>query len=98
MPIVHGTGCGMSGVNEGYRTLFRTLQGYARNPNFGGILLVGLGCEVMQIADLVGQGRLRAGGNFRYMTIQQTGGTRGHDRGGACDAARDGCRGGCGAA
>ena len=76
VPIVHGTGCGMSGVNEGYRTLFRTLQGYARNPNFGGILLVGLGCEVMQVADLVGQGRLRAGGNFRYMTIQQTGGTR----------------------
>ena len=46
VPIVHGTGCGMSGKDEGYDTLFRTLQGYARNPNFGGILLVGLGCEV----------------------------------------------------
>ena len=76
VPIVHGTGCGMSGDNEGYHTLFRTLQGYARNPNFGGILLIGLGCEVMQIPDLVGQGRMRADGNFRYMTIQQTGGTR----------------------
>ena len=51
----------MSGTNEGYDTLFRTLKGYARNPNFGGILLVGLGCEVMQVPDLVGQGRLRAG-------------------------------------
>jgi altronate hydrolase/galactarate dehydratase len=76
VPIVHGTGCGMSGSNEGYHTLFRTLAGYARNPNFGGILLVGLGCEVMQIPDLIGAGRMRADGNFRYMTIQQTGGTR----------------------
>ncbi len=75
VPIVHGTGCGMSGRDEGYDTLFRTLKGYARNPNFGGILLVGLGCEVMQIPDLIGAGRMRKDGNFRYMTIQQTGGT-----------------------
>jgi altronate dehydratase len=76
VPIVHQTGCGMSGTNEGYLTLMRTLKGYARNPNFGGILLVGLGCEVMQVPDLVGQGRLRPDGNFRYMTIQGEGGTR----------------------
>ena len=76
VPIVHNTGCGMSGVNEGYDTLMRTLKGYARNANFGGILLVGLGCEVMQVPDLVGQGRLRPDGNFRYMTIQGLGGTR----------------------
>lgn len=38
VPIAHGSGCGMSGDNEGYLTLFRTLQGYARNPNFAGIL------------------------------------------------------------
>lgn len=76
VPIVHGTGCGMSGKDEGYATLFRTLQGYARNPNFGGILLVGLGCEVMQVPDLIGAGRMRGDGNVRYMTIQATGGTR----------------------
>jgi altronate hydrolase/galactarate dehydratase len=76
VPIAHATGCGMSGSNEGYRTLMRTLQGYARNANFGGILLVGLGCEVMQVPDLIGQGRLRPDGNFRYMTIQGEGGTR----------------------
>lgn len=76
VPIVHGTGCGMDLKGEGYATLFRTLSGYARNPNFGGILLVGLGCEMMQIRDLVGEGRLRPDGNFRYMTIQQSGGTR----------------------
>ncbi|WP_415233486.1 UxaA family hydrolase [Pseudorhodobacter sp.] len=76
VPIVHSSGCGMSGQDEGYDTLFRTLQGYARNPNFAGILLVGLGCEVMQIPDLIGKMRMREDGNFRYMTIQQTGGTR----------------------
>ncbi len=76
VPIAHASGCGMAGDNEGYHTLFRTLQGYARNPNFGGILLVGLGCEVMQIPDLVGRARMRDDNNFRHMTIQQTGGTR----------------------
>ncbi len=76
VPIVHGTGCGMSGSNEGYRVLMRTLKGYARNPNFGGILLVGLGCETMQVPDLVGKGRLRGDGHFRFLTIQGSGGTR----------------------
>jgi altronate hydrolase/galactarate dehydratase len=76
VPITHASGCGMSGTDEGYQTLFRTLQGYARNPNFAAILLVGLGCEVMQVPNLVGKERLRADNRFRYMTIQQTGGTR----------------------
>ena len=40
---VHGTGCGMADSGEGYENLQRTLWGYARHPNFGGILLVGLG-------------------------------------------------------
>lgn len=76
VPVVHSSGCGMSGQNEGYDTLFRTLSGYAQNPNFSGILLVGLGCEVMQVADLIGHGKLRSDGLYRYMTIQNTGGTR----------------------
>ncbi|WP_029065876.1 altronate dehydratase family protein [Labrenzia sp. DG1229] len=76
VPIVHGTGCGMSGENEGYAALFRTLSGYAQHPNFGGILLIGLGCEVMQVSDLVGGRSIRADGALRYMTIQHEGGTR----------------------
>ena len=76
VPIVHGTGCGMSGENEGYATLFRTLAGYAQHPNFAGILLIGLGCEVMQVSDLVGGRPIRADGALRYMTIQGEGGTR----------------------
>ncbi|MFT4701357.1 MAG: altronate dehydratase [Yoonia sp.] len=76
VPITHGTGCGMSGENEGYATLMRTLSGYAQHPNFGGILLIGLGCEVMQVSALVGGRSIRADGALRYMTIQQEGGTR----------------------
>ncbi|MCW8355603.1 MULTISPECIES: UxaA family hydrolase [Marinomonas] len=74
VPIVHSTGCGMSGQGEGYQTLHRTLTGYANNPNFGGILLVGLGCEVLQVSSLVDSREPSA--TFRYMTIQSEGGTR----------------------
>ncbi|UTV99950.1 altronate dehydratase [Marinomonas rhizomae] len=74
VPIVHSTGCGMSSQGEGYQTLHRTLTGYANNPNFGGILLVGLGCEVLQVSSLVDSQEPSAA--FRYMTIQSEGGTR----------------------
>ena len=75
VPIVHGSGCGMANSGEGYDLLFRTLSGYARNPNFAAILLIGLGCEVMEINDLVGKSRLKSKETFRYMTIQNEGGT-----------------------
>ena len=76
VPIAHGAGCGMSNRDENYLTLRRTIRGYARNPNFGGILLVGLGCEVMQVPDIVQDGALRGDGLFGTLTIQDVGGTR----------------------
>ena len=76
VPIAHSTGCGMSAQGEGYDTLFRTISGYARNPNFGAILMLGLGCEVMQLPKLAGTPQLNDPMRFRFMTIQQTGGTR----------------------
>lgn len=76
VPIVHGTGCGMSAKDDGYATLMRTLAGYAQHPNFAGILLIGLGCEVMQVASLVDGRPIREDGALRYMTIQNEGGTR----------------------
>ena len=54
VPIVHGQGCGMSGTGDGMMVLHRTLAGYTRHPNFGGVLMVGLGCEVNQLT-LYGQ-------------------------------------------
>ena len=37
--------------------LRRTLGGYARHPNFGALLVVGLGCETNQISGLMRAGR-----------------------------------------
>jgi altronate hydrolase len=50
--ITHGTGCGMAADGEGLALLRRTLAGYARHPNIGAVVLVGLGCEVNQISAL----------------------------------------------
>jgi galactarate dehydratase len=74
--LTHGTGCALNTKSEGYRLLIRTIQGYARHPNFGGILLIGLGCETNQIAPILEHYRMEEGERLRTMTIQQHGGTR----------------------
>jgi altronate hydrolase len=74
--IGHGTGCGMGSDGEGFRLLQRTLAGYARHPNFAGILLVGLGCEVNYIDCLIGNMGLKRGRSLRTIEIQDSGGTR----------------------
>ncbi len=76
VPITHASGCGMAGEGEGFDILRRTLWGTAANPNFGAILLVGLGCEVIQIARLKEDYGLAEGGAFQSFTIQDAGGTR----------------------
>ncbi len=73
VPIVHDQGCGMSGTGDGMQILHRTLAGYARHPNFGGMLMVGLGCEVNQLT-LYGQKGIAAG--KRHFNIQEAGGSR----------------------
>ncbi|WP_323012228.1 altronate dehydratase family protein [Castellaniella sp.] len=74
--ITHGSGCGMSGDGEGLVLLQRTLRGYANHPNFAGVLLIGLGCEVNQIAPLVENLDARDPGMVATLTIQDVGGTR----------------------
>ncbi|HYG88641.1 MAG TPA: altronate dehydratase family protein [Azospirillum sp.] len=74
--LTHGTGCGMAGSGEGYDILQRTLWGYARNPNFAGVLMVGLGCEVNQIDFLLDAYGVTPGPLFQVMKIQDSGGTR----------------------
>jgi altronate hydrolase len=71
----HGTGCGMAGGGEGFRALSRTFGGYARHPNFAGILFVGLGCEVAQVSLMMEREGLEAGPLVRSLVIQETGGT-----------------------
>jgi altronate hydrolase len=74
--LVHSTGCGMADRGDGYENLQRVLWGHARHPNFAGVLMVGLGCEVFQIARLKELYGIEEGDTFRSMTIQDTGGTR----------------------
>ena len=56
--------------------LKRTTWGYATNPNMGGVLMVGLGCEGFQIPRFKEAYGIVENDTFRTMTIQETGGTR----------------------
>lgn len=70
------TGCGMSSPSAHFDLLRRTLAGYARHPNLAGVLIVGLGCERNQVADLVDSQGLERGRLLRTFVMQDTGGTR----------------------
>jgi altronate hydrolase len=72
----HGTGCGMNADSEGFDLLQRTLAGFARHPNFGGILLVGLGCEVNFVDCLMENMNLNEGTLLKAINIQTLGGTK----------------------
>ncbi len=74
--FVHGTGCGMAGDGDGFEALQRVMWGYARNPNIGGVLMAGLGCEMNQIDWLIEAYGLTPGPLFQNMNIQDVGGLR----------------------
>ena len=59
-----------------FDTFKRTAWGYATNPNMGGVLMVGLGCEGFQIPRFKEAYKVEESDTFRTMTIQETGGTR----------------------
>ncbi len=71
--LKHKTGCGMSD-GEPLQLLRRTLAGYARHPNFSHIVVLGLGCEVNQIAGMLKEHKFSD--RIRSMDIQAMGGTR----------------------
>jgi altronate dehydratase len=73
--FTHTSGCGMAHEGEGIDLLRRTLAGYARQPNFGGVLVIGLGCEVNQLDALFVREGLVAGPRLRCLGIQAAGGT-----------------------
>jgi altronate dehydratase len=75
VPLTHASGCGMAKSGEGIDTLERTLVGYARNPNFAGAVIIGLGCEVAQIGEMLERHGLAAGPLLKTYTIQDAGGT-----------------------
>lgn len=74
--LTHEGGCGMRTSGEAYELLERTLVGYANHPNFGGVMLIGLGCESMQVQRLLEDNGLVDTPSFKAFTIQESGGTR----------------------
>jgi altronate hydrolase len=74
--LTHTSGCGMDHEGDGLRTLRRTLAGYARHPNFAGILLLGLGCETNQVQELAAEWDVPGSTPVEVLTIQGAGGTR----------------------
>ena len=78
LAFAHLSGCAVQIGGADYVLLQRTLAGMARNANIGAYLIVGLGCEANQIADLVANYSLNGSGMMAPpgITIQGEGGIR----------------------
>lgn len=85
MPLTHASGCSISDGTPSMDMLRRTLAGYARHPNFVGVLIVGLGCEDNQIDRLCSETGLELGDTIRSLTIQDLGGTTASVRAGIAE-------------
>jgi altronate hydrolase len=76
VPLVQANGCVIDYRGAIFDILKRTSWGYAANPNMGGVVMVGLGCEGFQIPKFMEAYGIEQNERFRMMTIQQLGGTR----------------------
>jgi altronate hydrolase len=70
----HGEGCGHS-IGPDTEQLRRVLAGVLDHPNVAGAIILGLGCEVNQIAHYLGDNAPKSG-RLTGMTLQSSGGTR----------------------
>jgi altronate hydrolase len=71
--ITHKSGCGTKLFGEDHDALMRVLGGYAKHPNVGAYVLIGLGCEVNQTLPLIDRQKL---GQPAVLSIQEAGGVR----------------------
>jgi altronate hydrolase len=83
VPLVHQGGCSWQFDGPEHRQLARVLGGFARHPNIGAYLVVGLGCEASQpsyLVDNYGLVQLEVPGRAEQlpvvMNIQDEGGMR----------------------
>ncbi|MEJ5378191.1 MAG: altronate dehydratase family protein [bacterium] len=74
--LVHAEGCGMGGRGESFEAFQRVFKGLVAHPNLAGVLLVGLGCEVNQVGDLLGEVQQEQDKPLEGLVIQERGGTR----------------------
>ena len=81
LAVTHSTGCSMPAGSLAHEYLQRTLLNLIGHPNVGGIIFVGLGCEVNQLARQVEERRLAQSADEPgacqvgpYLTLQEQGG------------------------
>jgi altronate hydrolase len=69
LALTHKSGCGLDHPLDGINSLKRALAGYARHPNIAHVIVVGLGCEIANLGDVLG------GAPGDSFSIQTEGGT-----------------------
>ena len=74
--LTHDSGCGLVSDSEGARLTRRTLRGYANHPNIAGLLVLGLGCEMLPATSLLDGLDLPNDKLVRTLVIQDSGGIR----------------------
>ncbi len=74
--FTHDSGCGLVPTSEGAWITQRTLWGHADHPNIVGVLVLGLGCEMLAAQTLLDGIELRPEVPVTTLTIQDTGGIR----------------------
>ena len=70
IPITHQHGCTHMGADT--EQVLRTLSGTCDNPNVGGVLLVGLGCEIVTVSDIASSVH-HSGKLIETLSIQEIG-------------------------
>jgi len=70
--VTHPHGCGHLGEEKEH--MIRAMAGFCGNPNVAGVLLVGLGCELLT-PDLIAEELHKTGQRFEIISIQAEGGT-----------------------
>jgi len=73
VPLLHGNGCGRGGADMICHST--TLQNICRNPNVAGVLVVGLGCEIVS-AEGMAMVSAFAGRRVERIMILEIGGSR----------------------
>ena len=70
--VTHPHGCGHLGEEKEH--MIRAMAGFCSNPNVAGVLLVGLGCELIT-PELIAEKLAKAGQHYEILSIQAEGGT-----------------------
>ena len=71
IPLIHKLGCAIQYGGEDHQQLTRTLAGFAKHPNIGAYLVIGLGCETGQASFLVENGGLIQLGGTEQLTTKK---------------------------